>query len=155
SSFGSSDFFFRTQSPLTIGEAIYAMSVTLALNQVSIAPVGEKFLMAFPSSQTKKVGSLLVKFGAPGIAMKKKTLEARALGFRGSSVREIGTIYKNLCGCSVEYDPSLIATRIFFVNQTALTLEEALQGFDLLLGLNGIEVVGYDGGQAVKFMNDK
>jgi general secretion pathway protein D len=47
----------RTQSPLTKSEAIQALQAVLALNNISVVNVGEKFIKALPSDQAPQSGA--------------------------------------------------------------------------------------------------
>lgn len=50
---------FRSYTPWTFEEAIYAFNASLAINGISVVPVGEKFLFVFPTVQKQKMDSLL------------------------------------------------------------------------------------------------
>src|SRR5262249_28568375 len=49
----------KTQNPLTKPEAIQALEAVLALNGISVVPVGEKFVKVLPSQNANQAGAAI------------------------------------------------------------------------------------------------
>jgi hypothetical protein len=139
---------FRSYTSWTIEEAIYAFNATLALNGISIVPVGEKFVFAFPAVQKQKMDSLL-KLQMPAHAPSGKG-PLPAGGFqRTAGLRQMIAVYSDLCGKPIEIEADLPDIPFIFKPQTPLTAEEVLHALDLSLAWNGLQVT-QDGEKGLK-----
>jgi len=135
----------RSYTPWTITEAIYAFNAALAINGISVVPVGEKFLFVFPTIQKEKMDSLLKAQMPVHASSGKEPLPAGS--FRGMlGLKQGMAVYQDLCGKPVEIEAGLPDIPFTFRNQTPLMVEEVLYALDLLLGWNGLEVTQHEDG---------
>ncbi|HWI56162.1 MAG TPA: hypothetical protein VNZ22_02965, partial [Bacillota bacterium] len=146
---------FHSYTPLTFEEAIYALNATLAMNGISILPVEEKFLFAFPTAQRQQVDSLLARSMPVHSPSGKEPLPAGSLNFSNAGLRQVMAVYQELCGKPVEVPASLPEVPFTLKSQTLLTAQEALHALDLLLGWNGFTVIPQDDGKGLQVVRLK
>ena len=142
-----SGIFLRTETPMTRGEATYALCAVLALDGVSFVDLGEKFLFAYPTSEEARCKSLFSR-NLPSHADSPATQTMPAgMWNSGLDLSSVSKIYGKLAGQGVVLDDNLPWTRLSLQPQTPLTASEALHALDLLLGWEGLQVVkSNDGG---------
>ena len=150
--FPTSNISFRSYTPLTRTEVIYALQAMFAANDISIAPAGEKFLLLLPTAETNRVAALLSRKPAVPAASKDGSMPAGAIDCRMTPLGRVAEIYQGLTGRPVEMEPGLSSVRLTLRSQTELTSGEALQALDLLLGLHGLSVAPQDDGQGLKIV---
>jgi hypothetical protein len=126
---------------LTKVEAIYALHAVLALNDVSITPAGDKFLIVSPTAQTNNVAALLARKLPEHAVSGKILLRAGMVDFRQAQLPQFIEVYKGLIGRPVEISTGIPDIRFTLKSQTQLSESETLQAMDLLLGLHGLEII--------------
>jgi hypothetical protein len=122
----------------------------LALNDLSLKPVGEKFLLIVPAAQSGKAAALLSRTMPVHPIVDKKPLPAWTVNLRGTGTLEIVALYKSLCGQPVVADDQLPDLRLMLANSTPLTPAEGLYALDLLLAWNDLTVLPQPGGADLK-----
>jgi hypothetical protein len=122
-------------------EAIYALTAVFAVNGISFAAAGEKFLLVFPNFQKDKIAALLLRKGPVDYAGMTNILAAGSINFPNTSLATIAEIYGKLSGRPIEIGEGVPPPNLRLVTQTPLTHGEALQALDLLFGLNGLKAV--------------
>jgi hypothetical protein len=132
---------FRAQTSLTKVEAIYALHAVLALNDVTPAPAGDKFLIVSPTAQTNNVAVLLARKLPEHAVSGKIPLPAGMVDFRQAQLPQFIEVYQGLIGRPVEISTGIPHIRLTLKSQTQLSENEALQAMDLLLGLHGLEII--------------
>jgi len=130
---------FRSYTPLTKTEAIYALQAIFAVNDLSIVPAGEKLLLMLPTAETNKVPALLARKAPVSAATNNSPLAAGSLDCRMAELRQVADLYQELSGRPVQIAAGQ-SLRFTIRSQTALTSEEVLRALDLLLGLQGLAV---------------
>lgn len=138
-------FSLRSCTPWTITEVIYAFNATLAINGISVAPLGEKFLFVIPTVQKDRIDSLLKEQMPAHAPSGKEPLPAGGVRVI-QGLRQMISIYSDLCGKPVEINAGLPKIPVTFSNQTPLMVEEVLHALDLLLGWYGLEVTQQEDG---------
>lgn len=135
---------FRTYTPLTKAEAIYAFVAFLAENGVSVFPAGDHFMLVCSSADARQAVGLLERRPAPVPLPAEERLPTGTLsGSPVMNLKQVVATYQELAGKTVEIDPDTNLTRPLFVPraQTPLTRAETIYLFDLLLAWNGWEVL--------------
>ncbi len=150
SSLRASPIVFSTYTPLTLTEAIYAFSAVLAMDDVSVLPLDEKFLVVFPTAELDQVTALLSRKALAHEVSNIDPIAAGTLDFRRTKARLVMGVYKELSGQPIEMDDGLGETPIVMRSQNALTRAEALRAVEIILGLNGLTVVQQEGGKGFK-----
>ncbi len=143
---------FRTYTPLSRSEAIYAFTAMLALNDLSTWPAGDKLMMVFPTFQTNNAAALLARKMPAIPAISTELLAPAQPGGPQFDTRQVQEIYERLTGRTFESEPSLTRPVFTLKLQTALTPTEALCALDLLLGWGGLAVVPEDDGKTARLV---
>jgi len=86
---------FRNRTPLTRTEAIYALSAMLAINDISVLPLEEKFLVVFPTAELDKVTTLLSRKALAHEVSDKDSSVPGTLNFRSASLEDVMAVYKS------------------------------------------------------------
>jgi hypothetical protein len=139
---------FRSYTPWTFEEAIYAFNASLAINGISVVPVGEKFLFVFPTVQKQKMDSLL-KSQLPVHHIPWKEALPTGVGGPPLNLRQMVAVYSELCEKPISIEADLPNIPFIFKNQTPLTAQEVLHALDLILAWNGLQVT-QDGEKGLK-----
>ncbi len=142
---------FRTYTPLSRREVIYAFVACFSVNGISVLPCGEKFVLVFAAAEKEKAAALLAQKQPDANTAQQKVIAA-GIGLSGAGVPELVSLYEKLSGQSVQFDPALRAPRLSLRTQTALTPAEARYALDLLLGFNGLAVVPQEAGSGLQLM---
>lgn len=135
---------FRNVNALTRTEAVYALNAVLALNRVSVTPVGDDLVLVYPTAQARAIRQLLDR--KPVVALDPRTTETGAdpqrweSGPFGLDLPGLARIYSELTSQKVEIGPSTPRPIFAFRPHTALKRQVALTALDLLLGANGLAV---------------
>jgi hypothetical protein len=150
-------FSLRTETALTRTEAHYAFAATLALNDISVLPAGDKFLLMFMTWDRQEISNMLARIKPRAVTTNSPSstnspITAGSLQFPGTRLDDLARIYEHLLGQRVEIAASNPVPVLFLHNQSALSKEEALYGIELLFGVNGLAVVPQDNGQGVKIV---
>lgn len=140
----------RTATTVSRAEALFAFNLVLALNDLSLKPVGENFLLIVPAAQSAKASALLSRTMPVHPMADKKPLPAWTLNLRGTGTPEIVALYKSLCGQPVIADDQLPDLRLMLANSTPLTPAEGLFALDFLLAWNDVTTVPQPGGTDLK-----
>jgi hypothetical protein len=143
---------FVTQNPLTLEEAIYGLGATFALNGLSFAVAGEKFVMVFLSRDEQGVGDVLKMKGPLEYTALTNMIQAGMFALPASSLDVFAGLYGKLAGRSVEIGDGVPRPRMSFNTAIPLTEGEALQGMDWLFGLNGLKVVQAEVGAGLRII---
>jgi hypothetical protein len=148
---------FVTQNPLTLEEAIYGLGATFALNGISFAAAGDKFVLVFLSRDEQGVGDLLKMKGPLEYTALTNMIPAGTFALPASSLDVFAGLYGKLAGRSVEIGDGVPRPRMSFNTAIPLTEGEALQGMDWLFGLNGLKVIegGAGGLKIVRHTDDR
>ena len=143
-------FSLRTETALTRTEAKYAFAATLALDDMSLLPAGDKFVLLFMSWDRQQISNMLARIKLRSVST-NSPIAAGTIKFPGTRLDEVAPVYEHLLGQKVEIAASTPVPVLFFGNQSALSKEEALYGLELLFGVNGLAVVP-EGGAGVKIV---
>ncbi len=142
-----------TATPLTRAEAIYAMTAVLALNGVSIAPISERFLFAFPSSQSPKLTSLLARKAFAHNVPEKQMVSPDSVRLSWAGLEQVGSVYQELCGQRINLEPGLSGPRFSIRLQAPAPAGEVLGALDLLLAWENLEVVVTPGNAGLRLVH--
>ncbi len=141
---------FQNRTPLTLVEALYAFQALLAMNGVSVQPVGEQFLFVFPTLGKAKLDALLARKPAARSPARNEKHAAGTIDLQRAGLTEVAALYGQLCGQPVEVEPGLPEWRFVLRSQTTLTTEELLQALDLVLGWSDLTVTPVEGGKSLR-----
>jgi len=144
-------FTLRTETALTRTETKYAFAATLALNDISMLPAGDKFLLLFPTIQAQQMSNVLARI-KPRVTSTNSPIAAGTIKFPRTQLEIVARLYEQLLGQKVEVAPSTPSPVLSFQNQSALSKEDVLYGIELLLGVNGLSVVPQENGLGVKIV---
>jgi hypothetical protein len=142
---------FRTYTPTTKVEAIYAFTAFLALNGVSVLPVGDHFIFVCPTTDLGTAVRLLEQRPLPvPLASEERVPPGTTSGSPFMDLKQFLTIYQELTGKGVEVDADTNLTRRLALPraQTSLTRAEVVYALDLLLAWDGLEVLPQAEGRA-------
>ena len=142
-----------THSPLTQEEATYAMAAAFAMNGLSVAAAGEKFVLVFPTSDQQKYGDLLRRKGPLDYAAMTNMVPSGMFALPASDLQVFAGLYGKLSGRPVEVGDGLPHLRFNFSPAMPLTAGDALQGLDWLFGVNGLKVIQTEGGAGLRIVS--
>jgi hypothetical protein len=137
---GASSVWLRTATSLTYTEALFALHLVFALNDLSVLPVGDKFLLLFPAADAGKASKLLARPAATPSVSNTNLLPALSVQLRGTGLKEVADLYQRLSGQPVRIDGDFPGVRFVLTNKTPLTSTEALSALDLLLAWHGLAI---------------
>src|SRR5258705_7957082 len=120
------------------------------INDISVLPLEEKFLVVFPTAELDKVTTLLSRKALAHEVSDKDSSVPGTLNFRSASLEDVMAVYKKLSGQPIEMDDRLGGATIFLRSQTSLTRGEALRALEIVLDLNGLTVVQREDGHGLK-----
>lgn len=144
---------FASQTALTRTEATYALQAVLAMNGVSVAPAGEKFVFVFPTVQKEKAEQLLGRVALRTTKeLNSQSAPPGSINFSNPDASQVLKLYGKAAGKSVVASDIPLRPPLILRSQTALTPAEMLYAMDLLLGWQGMEVQTSEDGQTLKLV---
>jgi hypothetical protein len=145
-------FSIRTYSPLTRGEALFAFTAVLAANGLAVVPAGDKFMLVCPVFQRAQVEALVERTLATNPGVAADATPPATIDLNRADLNQVLALYREVNGRTIEVADSLPRPRFWLRSQTPLTSAEVLSALDLLLGVNGFEVVPGNDSTAAKLL---
>jgi len=135
---------FHNVARLTTRDALYALTATLALNQISVLDSGDKFLLVFPAARSEDTSAMLARESAVRAVPGNELIPAGGLALSNAEPAQLAQLCVERLGCTLPADPGLPPCHIFLRNETPLTPAEALYALDVLLGWRGLRLEQVD-----------
>ncbi len=144
----------QTQTPLTRREALAMCDTLMALNNISMVPPGEKFVLVVSNGHLDKLSNLLTRLSAASIGRSaamtpvstsatagESSIPAGAVSLNEAALPQVLELYQTLTRRRVEPAPNVPPIRFSVRNQGPLTAGELVYAFDVLLGLHNLALL--------------
>ena len=132
-------FTLRTQTEMTLNEAVWLLDAALALGDIAMVPHSDKFVFALPGIENPQVPGFTPN-PVPVSVQSKEPLPAGFLKFQDADTDQVLSTYASLIGRqALSPAPTMPAAKLSIVSRTPLTTVEAVFALDAVAALNHLK----------------
>jgi hypothetical protein len=135
----------RVASPLSRAEVVFCFEAALALEDIAVRPFRQSAMMVYPAFLETEMESLTKHQFVAHDLKDQRTLAEGAVNFQQADLRQVMRVYTELDGRETVCREGTEDTKVTLRTQQPMTKAEVLACLDMVLAMNGVEVVEAQG----------